>query len=225
VRIAFFSQRKAMRRILAAGVFVLLFSAIIIAGSRFYSSIEFELLQREITFSSEKIQGVSIIRRSEAYFKGSNDPKSTRHIEKFFQHISSIRDISHINVYDANYKVIWSDHNNKIIGKSFKNNEELKLAYTGTLKFNRGGVGTHDKEEHEFLPEAADQFVECYIPVWNEKQEYIIGVVEIYKSPEAIFELLNLLRVMIMLASLVGGFILCGLLYWISSMVLQRQVA
>jgi signal transduction histidine kinase len=73
----------------------------------------------------------------------------------------------------------------------------------------------HAKQEHVFLPDDVEQFVESYIPVWDEKHERVIGVVELYKSPRALFEALNRGELLVATVSLLGGLILYLLLFWV----------
>lgn len=222
MKVASFIQRRGFFKVLILSGFISIISISLISGYIFFSFLQLKLLKWELTHSSEKIQSISVINNSEAYFQGSMNIEGKQAIENFFQHIIVVPNTLRINVYDANYKIIWSSDND-IIGKTYKDNEELKVAYTGVINFKQGAVAAQDKEEHEFLPEDVDQFVESYIPVWNEKHEYIVGVVELYKSPIALFELIKILQVMIGFASLLGGVILCGLLYWVVGKVDQRQ--
>jgi len=222
MKFASFIQRRGFFKLLILSGFVSIIGISLVSGYILFSFQQLKLLQWELKHSAEKIQSLSVINNSEAYFQGSKNIEDKQAIENFFQQIILIPSTLRINVYDAKYKIIWSSDND-IIGKTYKDNEELKVAYTGAINFKRGAVGAHDKEEHEFLPEDVDQFVESYIPVWNKQHEYIVGVVELYKSPIALFEIITILQVLIGLASLLGGFILCGLLYWVVGTVYQRQ--
>jgi len=174
-----------------------------------------------MTRSTEHIQAISLLKNSEAYFQGNGNIENKRDVEKFFQFIVNSPNIFRINVHDANYKVIWSNEA-KLVGMTFKDNEELKIAYTGKSNFSLGVRDQLNKDEHDFLPERVDQFIESYMPVWDEKHEYIFGVIETYKSPKALFEILETIKLMIGLASLLGGILLYGLLYWMLGMVYRR---
>jgi signal transduction histidine kinase len=214
VKIDSLIQRWGLLRIFALSGFVSIISISIVSGFIYFSFLQKNLLQREMTVSAEFIQSVSLINNPEAYFKGSTNIEDKQAIEEFFHHVIGIPDVFRTIIFDADYKIIWSN-DSKIIGKRFSDNDELTLAYTGESIFKQGERDQHAKVEHDFLPEDVDQFVESYIPVWNKKHEKVIGVVELYKSPRALFGTLQSGRLLVALVSLLGGLILYGLLYWI----------
>jgi hypothetical protein len=222
VKLVSFFQRMRLFQILALSGFVSMISISIVSGYIFFSFLQLNLLKQEVKLSSEKIQTISLFNNSANYFQGSENIESNQAIERFFQNIISSPDIFRVNVYDDNYRIIWSNEA-KIIGKIFRDNQELDLAYTGVSNFEIGDADEIVKEEHDLLPGDVDQFVESYITVWDEKHEYVLGVIELYKSPRALFEILEIIRIMVVLASLLGGVILYGLLYWMVRMVHQRQ--
>ena len=164
--------------------------------------------------SSEFIQSVSLINNPEAYFKGSTNIEDKSAVEEFFSHVIGIPDVFRATVFDADFRIIWSNDDN-IIGKRFSDNDELKIAYSGESIFSWGVTDEHAKQEHVFLPADVEQFVESYIPVWDENHERVIGVVELYKSPRALFETLNRGELLVASVSLLGGLILYLLLFWV----------
>jgi signal transduction histidine kinase len=185
-----------------------------VSGYIYFSFLQQNLLQREMVISTEFIQSVSLINNPEAYFDGSTSVEDKRAIEEFFDHVIGIPDVFRATVFDANYKIIWSN-DDELVGKTFVDNDELELAYRGISIFNKGEAGEHEKLEHDFLPQDVDEFVESYIPVWGQDHQHVIGVVELYKSPAALFETLRRGRELVALVSLLGGLILFGLLYWV----------
>ena len=207
-------QRWGLLRIFALSGFVSIISISIVSGFIYFSFLQQNLLKREMAVSAEFIQSVSLINNLEAYFEGSTNIEEKQAIEEFFHHVIGIPDVFRVIIIDADYRIIWSN-DSKIIGKRFSDNDELTLAYTGESIFKQGERDQRAKVEHDFLPEDVDQFVESYIPVWDKKHENVIGVVELYKSPRALFETLQLGRHLVALVSLLGGLILYGLLYWI----------
>ena len=207
-------QRWGLLRIFALSGFVSIIGISIVSGFIYFSFLQQNLLKREMTVSAEFIQSVSLINNPEAYFEGSTNIEDKQAIEEFFHHVIGIPDVFRAIIFDADYKIIWSN-DKKIIGKRFSDNDELALAYTGESIFKQGERDERAKVEHDFMPEDVDQFVESYIPVWDKKHENVIGVVELYKSPRALFGTLKLGRLLVALVSLLGGLILYGLLYWI----------
>jgi signal transduction histidine kinase len=214
VKIDSLIRRWGLLRIFALSGFVSIIGISIVSGFIYFSFLQQNLLKREMTVSAEFIHSVSLINNPEAYFAGSTNIEDKQAIEEFFHHVFGIPDVFRAIIFDADYKIIWSN-DSKIIGKRFSDNDELALAYTGESTFKQGERDERAKVEHDFLPEDVDQFVESYIPVWDDKHQDVIGVVELYKSPRALFETLKLGRLLVALVSLLGGLILYGLLYWI----------
>lgn len=222
MHLAAFIQRRGLLRVFALYSFVSIVGISMVSGYLYFSFLQQNLLQREMQISSEFIQSVSLINKPEAYFRGSTDLVDKKAIEEFFYHVVGIPDVFRVNVFDDNYKIIWSN-DSAIIGSRFRDNQELDLAYQGRSSFNKTEVDEHEKQEHGFLPEDIDQFIESYIPVWNENHERVIGVVELYKSPSALFETLGRGRNLVIWVSLLGGLILYGLLFGVVR-IAHRQI-
>ncbi|UCH40842.1 MAG: hypothetical protein JSU67_03875, partial [Gammaproteobacteria bacterium] len=220
-----FIQRWGLLRIFALTAFVSIIGLSAVSGYIYFSFLQQNLLQREMIISTEFIQSVSLINNPEAYFDGSTSAEDKRSIEEFFDHVIGIPDVFRATVFDANYKIIWSN-DNELVGKTFSDNDELDLAYQGISIFNKGEASEREKLEHDFLPDDVDEFVESYIPVWDQGHSRVIGVVELYKSPTALFATLKKGRNLVALVSLLGGLILFGLLYWVvktAHQMIERQ--
>ena len=207
-------QRWGLLRIFALSGFISIIGISIVSGSIYFSFLQQNLLAREMAVSSEFIQSVSLINNPEAYFEGSTNIEDKNAVEEFFNHVVGIPDVFRATIFDADFRIIWSN-DVQIIGKRFRDNDELKIAYGGESVFSWGVTDEHAKQEHVFLPDDVEQFVESYIPVWDEKHERVIGVVELYKSPRALFEALNRGELLVATVSLLGGLILYLLLFWV----------
>ena len=207
-------QRWGLLRIFALSGFVSIIGISIVSGYIYFSFLQQNLLAREMAVSSEFIQSVSLISNPQAYFEGGTNIEDKRTVEAFFDHVIGIPDVFRATVFDADFQIIWSN-DDKIIGKRFSDNDELKIAYSGKSIFSWGVTDEYVKQEHAFLPDDVERFVESYIPVWDEKHERVIGVVELYKSPRALFEALNRGELLVATVSLLGGLILYLLLFWV----------
>ena len=163
--------------------------------------------------SSEFIWSITLINSPEAYFSG-NTSKEDKRAEEFFQHIIGIPDVFQATIYNNSYKIIWSN-DAELIDKSFTDNDELTQAYAGISTFKQGKADAYAKQEHSFLPDDIEQFVESYIPVWDKTHQHVIGVIELYKSPTALFETLKIGRILVLVVSILGGFVLYWILFWI----------
>lgn len=209
-----FIQRWGLLRIFALSAFVSIIGISTVSGYIYFSFLQQNLLQREMVISTEFIESITLINRREAYFDGTTSDQEKRDIEEFFNHVIGIPDVFRATIFDADYKIIWSN-DSELIGRTFGDNDDLEMAYQGISIFNPGEADEREKEEHDFLPEDVEQFVESYIPVWDRNRQRVIGVVELYKSPAALFDTLHRGRELVALVSLLGGLALFGILYWV----------
>ncbi len=207
-------QKLGFLNTFAVFSFISIIAISIASGSIYFSFMKKMLLQREITISSEFIRSISLINNPQAYFEGTATKHSKQAMEEFYNHIANIPTVFRVVIYNRQYQVIWSD-NNKIIGKIFVNNDELEITYQGQNIITQITVNDSIKREHHFLPEHIEQFIEGYIPVWNAEQTRIIGAVELYKSPQALFIAIKKGHLLVIGISLLGGLVLFAMLYWI----------
>ena len=181
------------------------------------------LLERDMTVSADFVQSAAQFNNLEPYFKGSTRDSDREEIEKFFRNTSLIPDVLRAAVYDRNRTIIWSD-DQRLIGRQFDDNEELEIALAGNpvfaLEENEGA-----KTEHQFLPEGISGFVENYLPIRSQQGE-VIGVIEIYKAPTALFASLARGRQLVIASSILGGIALFLALFWIvrrASVTIESQ--
>ncbi len=207
-------QRWGLIRTFAIASFVSIITISVVSGILFFSFLHDNLLQREMAISSEFIQTVSIINNTEPSFRGSTDLRDKQELEEFFQHIIGLPDVFRVTIYDTQRRIIWSS-DEQVIGKIFTDNDELNQAITGVRVFKEDNANEQSKQEHHFLPEHVEKFVESYFPVWDRKHQHVIGVVELYKSPVALYETLREGRILVIIVSLFSGVILYWFLYWI----------
>lgn len=207
-------QRWGLLQIFALSSFITIITISVVSGYIFFSFLRTNLLEHEISISSEFIQSVSLVNNPEGYFLGDSENGNKKDLEEYFQHIIGMPDVIGATAYNADLKIIWSS-NSDLTGKTFTDNDELKMALTGIRLFNEGHTKNHSKQEHDSMPEYVDNFIESYIPVWDTRLENVIGVVEIYKSPRGLYKTINEGRVLVIIVSLFGGIILYWILYWI----------
>lgn len=183
------------------------------------------LLERDAVVSMEFIQRVTQSDDLEPYFRSGKNAGDRQELEKFFNHIKQMPDVVRANVYAKDQSVIWSS-DYSLVGKRFTDNDELQKALTGHLVFKHEHRGEFGKIEHVSLPEHVDSFLESYIPIWNRQKREVIGVVEIYKTPVALFRAFNQGRWLVAIISLLSGLILYAILFWIvrrGSLLIQQQ--
>ncbi len=171
------------------------------------------LIERDAVVSMDFIQSVATINDPRGYFH-HREPAQKRQFEEFFQHITRLPDILRATVYTRDQTIIWSN-DPELVGRRFLDNDELTEALAGKLVYEYQTVDAYQKIEHAFLPEDTTQFLENYIPVWDAEQNEVVGVIELYKRPTALFAALARGRNLIWASALVGGLFLYAVLFWI----------
>jgi two-component system sensor histidine kinase HydH len=155
------------------------------------------------------VHSIVKVEKASDYFLGRQAVDGN--IEEFFNHIGSMPDVARANVYAKDRHLLWSS-NPRIIGERFNLNPELERALAGKLQISNGMVGAHDKPEHVALGSSHLRFVEIYIPVMLAETGDIIGAVEIYRLPDALFKTIEQGHQIIWTsAALAGAFLLATL--------------
>jgi len=148
------------------------------------------LIQRDAVVSMEFIQSVAKINDPRGYFQHRGEAAQKRQFEEFFQHITRLPDILRATVYTTDKTIIWSN-DSELVGRRFLDNDELSEALAGKLVYEYNSISDHEKIEHAFLPPDTTQFLENYIPVWDAKRNEVVGVIELYRKPTALFAALK----------------------------------
>src|SRR5262249_25770377 len=167
------------------------------------------MLQQEGRLTQQFIDSIVRVEKAGGYFaSGRSEPASE--LREFFAHVSDLPDVLRANLYARDRTIIWSS-DPALIARQFSDNLELEHALGGELVVHGGVSG---KLEHEDLNPRHLYFVEIYAPVRDESQGGVIGVVELYRSPQALFEAINTGRRAIWIgAALAGGFLYVAL-FW-----------
>ena len=95
-----------------------------------------------------------------------------------------------------------------MLGKTFPDNDELDEAFRGELIYEKGAVEDGDKLEHIPFRQKINWFVENYIPVIDADSSDVLGVVEIYRVPEALHESIESGRHLVWASVVAGGMFL-----------------
>ena len=208
-----------------------LFSLLIItaisaaSGYVLFSFLSQQLLERDMDVSMEFIQSVASINDPDPYFRGSDQVGDRHQLEEFFRHITQIPDVIRAAVYDRNQTIIWSDETD-LIGQRFQDNDELKQALSGHPVFKLEQGDDYSKTERSFLPIGTEEFVESYLPIWDAEHAHVIGVVELYRIPLALYDALAQGRWLVVGVSVGGGMVLYLMLFWIvrrAALTIARQ--
>jgi signal transduction histidine kinase len=132
----------------------------------------------------------------------SRDAPTQRDIEQVFGQVARMPDVIHANLYDRQRRVIWST-NREAIGRQLEFNPELAEALDGALVVESDILDTANyvKPEHVFLPGSQRHAVENYIPVAR-GDGTVVGVVELYMSPQSLIDDVRSLTRVIWLAAI-----------------------
>ncbi len=175
-----------------------------------------QMLLRDAEVGMAFVQTLSSTAGAESYFRGPRSAPAAAAMEEFFERITMMPDVLKANVYSSDGTVIWSS-NLATIGKKFDFNPELDAALGGALKIEADILEhrAYIKPEHVFPGSVLKDFVENYIPVWDAQHKSVIGVVELYKEPQALYRTLRRGIVLIWSCALGGAAFLFLVLFWI----------
>lgn len=158
------------------------------------------LLQQEGRLTQEFVQSIVRVENAGDYF-AERRPGSAQDLERVFERISHMPDVLRANLHSREQRILWSS-DRALIGQSFSDNDELRQALGGRLVAN---MEEDVKSEHVALGSRARRFVEIYAPVRDEARGEVIGVVELYKTPAALFEATRTAHVGAWLGALAAG--------------------
>ena len=189
--------------------------AIISAATSYVLSnfLEEHLLRRDAVVMEEFVARIAQHHDPRGYFASSYSAAGEA-LNDFFEDISHMPDVARINAYSGNGTVVWSS-DPTLLGKQFEDNEELEEAFGGELVYEKGTVELGDKLEHIPFKQKIDWFVENYIPVADADSGEVLGVVEIYRIPEALHESIESGRRLVWVSVVAGGMFLYLTLFWI----------
>lgn len=189
------------------------------SGFLLFSFLRTSMLSHDAKISTDLMQSISSFSDLENYFSGSSLPENEASLIDFFGRVMEMKDVHRVVAYDTNSKILWAS-DKRVVGKIFPDNHDLKRALTGEHIFkeeftNFLGKDVREKIEHTYLPDHIRTFVESYIPILNQAQSKVIGVIELYKSPSDMYQSLNTGRIMVILFSFLSGITLFMLLFWV----------
>lgn len=173
------------------------------------------MLNRDAVLTMEFVQSIILAEGAVSYFTDPEVGGEGKDLEELFYHFVQMPDVLRANVYSRNRVVIWSSESS-LAGKKFEKNPGLDVALAGELMVESGAVR---KEEHagDDLRDGttAGSFIETYIPIRGAQAGPVIGVVEIYRTPNALFETIRTGQMLIWGSAFAGGAFLYVVLFWI----------
>src|SRR5262249_22161991 len=166
------------------------------------------MLAQEARLPEEVIDSVVDVEQAAGYFTG--DASEDGHYGDFVAHITALPDVLRANLYSRERRVIWSS-DPALIGRQFSDNDELEDALAGKVVAHGG---ERAKQEHEAL-DAHRYFFEIYTPVRAPRSGEVVGVVELYKTPRALFEAIAAGKRAIWVGAALAGLFLYATLFWL----------
>ena len=174
------------------------------------------MLERDAALGRDFVQSIANTQQIAGFLAspGSKDAPPPS-VTEFFAHVAAMPDVIRANVYAPDRRVLWSSRP-ELIGKSFGANDELDRALTGQVVVNREDADEQEraKPEHQGLTGHEPQYVENYLPVYEEDSRRLIAVIEVYRRPDALFDDIDSGQRLIRTGSMVGGLFLFLVLVW-----------
>lgn len=208
------SQFDLMRRFLLSSLIAICLASVVSAAlmSRFLTQ---RLLQRDAELTRDFIQNVVEIELGKGY--SLDDPQARKGLVAFLKHLAAMPDVARANVYGKDTTLLWSSENRLDQGKKYGDNPELSEALKGHLELESGEVGLNGltKAEHFYLGKSRMRFVEMYIPMRDVGTNEVLGVVEVYRIPNALTQAINAGTALTWMISIGVGLFLYLVLFWI----------
>jgi len=111
-------------------------------------------------------------------------------------------DLFRVKIYGPDGRILWSDES-ELIGRLFPDNEFLSRALRGEVV---SVIEIPHRTEHEFERGTFGQIMETYVPI--QEAGAVVGVIEVYRHPEAFFRRVRRSVWILWLATFVGGTVL-----------------
>jgi len=173
------------------------------------------LLQRDAEVSAAFVQSIAGTQQAATYFSLDNDSSAQAGLEEFFDHIAAFPDVLRANVYSRDGRVLWSS-DPALMGRKFNDNRELEQALAGRIVIESGDVEALARKLEHLVPQwGGRQFVELYLPVRETTPGPVIGVVEVYRVPDALFATVRAGMVIIWTSAFAGAALLFAALFWL----------
>jgi two-component system sensor histidine kinase HydH len=175
-----------------------------------------QLMMRDAAVSQAWIQSIAYNNDPAAFFANLATASGGSQVEEFIGHVASLPDVLLANIYSPHKRVLWSSEA-QLIGREFPDNHGLDEALGGNLSIALGDSEdlARAKPEHMFPGAKPVQFVELYLPVRATVDGPVIGVVEIYRHADALFDAIRKGTVLIWGSGAAGGLLVFAALFWL----------
>ncbi|HEY3100788.1 MAG TPA: ATP-binding protein [Methylomirabilota bacterium] len=125
--------------------------------------------------------------------------------------ITTLPEVVRVKVWSRDAEILWSDEAG-LIGQRFPGNDELRGALAGDVEV-----------EQRYEQRAFSTLAEVYVPI-VERDGRVLGVIEVYKTPDRLQNTIRWSRIVIWAISVVGGAMFYLVLLPLLMQVYRRQV-
>jgi len=138
---------------------------------------------------------------------------------KFSSLLTTLPEVVRAKVWDNQATILWSDESH-LIGRRFVDNEELRDALAGKLKVE---IKSLTKAEHGYERATFTTLAEIYVPIFSGDGR-VLGVVEVYKTPERLLATIRRGRIAVWSISFAGALLLYLVMYPLLTLVYRKEV-
>lgn len=187
----------------------------LVGASLFSGFLTDRMIRQEAEITAGFVRSIVATENAYAYFDESRNATALQ-LQGFLDHLNRMPGVLRTNVYSADRRMLWSS-DRSLIGQRFERNDELEEALKAELVIHSGITDPAHlpKSEHQHLANSGKQFVESYIPIFDVSGRRVVGVVELYKVPNELFEAIETGVRLIWLATAAAGIFLYAALFWI----------
>ena len=133
--------------------------------------------------------------------------------------ITTLPEVVRVKVWSRDAEILWSDEPG-LIGQRFPGNDELQGALAGDVGVEIKRLG---KSEQRYEQRAFGTLAEVYVPIVGSGGR-VLGVIEVYKTPDRLQNTIRWSRIVIWAISVVGGAMFYLVLLPLLMQVYRRQV-
>ncbi|HEX9185552.1 MAG TPA: ATP-binding protein [Vicinamibacteria bacterium] len=138
---------------------------------------------------------------------------------QFSSLLTTLPEVVRAKVWDTQAGILWSDEPH-LIGRRFPDNGELREALAGKLEVEIKSLG---KAEHGYERQAFTTLAEIYVPILSVDGR-VLGVVEVYKTPERLLATIRRGRIAIWSISLAGALLLFVVMHRLLTHAYRKEV-
>lgn len=150
-----------------------------------------QMLLRDAEVTQGFFESIAATEKTRDYLQPYAPPPPAEALNLFVEHLPTFPDLVRANLYAYDRTLLWST-DSQLVGQKFKDNDELERAFTGEIVIESGRLAVdRNKPEHVGLDKKIAEtgfnyFVECYVPIRDERGEKVLAVIEIYKFPRGL---------------------------------------